>query len=256
MPEQGMPYFYFVKKYFIKNRKIVDDITKGHDYFVNKYNSIVDKYWKDVDSEFIDGECEWNILSACLEYITIINEDVESDRNIINSFNNIVFEGAQGLMLDMNNKAYWPNLTPSNTGSENIKFIMSLIGWKAKDLEICYVTRSYKTRHGNGFLMHEISKEVLGEKICDTTNITNEHQGTLRFGYLDQSELTLAIVNDMKVIGGHAKHSLAITHLDQTDLMIKVPGGDIKVGQLEVLNRLDGLYISRGNQALNIDKIK
>lgn len=39
-----------------------------------------------------------------------------SDNYFLNQFDNIVFEAAQGLLLDQNNTEYFPHLTPSNTG--------------------------------------------------------------------------------------------------------------------------------------------
>ena len=58
---------------------------------------------------------------------------------------------APGLLLDQNNIDYMPNLTPSNTGLKNV---VDLLNKRELDgdskFEVCYVARSYFTRHGAG----------------------------------------------------------------------------------------------------------
>ena len=48
-----------------------------------------------------------------VDRITLTND------GIIEVYDYIIFEGAQGLLLDQNNVGYMPHLTPSNTGIKN-----------------------------------------------------------------------------------------------------------------------------------------
>lgn len=71
-----------------------------------------------------------------------------TDEQIIEEYDTAVFEGAQGLMLGQNREDYFPHLTPSDTGMKNIRAILNRL--EKRDTEVCYVTRSFFTRHGAG----------------------------------------------------------------------------------------------------------
>lgn len=109
-----------------------------------------------------------------------------SVKNLLNCYDVIIFEGGQGLALDMDNMADFPHLTPSNTGCK--KMIPFIIGTLGEDtpVELYYVTRSYLTRHGNGpmpdgYLDHSMIEQ-------DMTNHPNPWQGTLRLsGFTSKS---------------------------------------------------------------------
>ena len=127
----------------------------------------------------------------------------------------VIFEGGQGLLLDCDNKEYYPHLTPSHTGLKNPFDIISSYG-AFTDIEVCYVTRSYLTRHGAGQIDGECPKELINPDMVDLTNIPNPHQGHLRYGLIDQESLSQRIINDFapaKKLG--AKLSLAITHCNE-----------------------------------------
>lgn len=119
--------------------------------------------------------------------------------NISNNFfkdKSIVFEGAQGLMLDQY-MGEFPYVTRSNTGLKNV--IEFSNENNINELNIIYATRSYKTRHGAGPLKWEMQKKPY-ENIVDPTNIPNEYQGTIRFAYLDLDVLNEAIYKDLESI--------------------------------------------------------
>lgn len=136
------------------------------------------------------------------------------DERVFRHYDYVVFEGAQGLMLDQNNKDYWPHLTPSNTGVQNI--VQYLDG--QMDIEVCYVTRPYLTRHGAGKLPNECPREMTGAKI-DLTNHENQWQGELRYGKLNVTELMERCAEDFVKLDptGNkcAKLSYAVTHMDE-----------------------------------------
>ena len=151
-----------------------------------------------------------------MDHVTI------ADESIFKRFDNVVFEGAQGLMLDQNNSDYFPHLTPSNTGIENV------LGYLDSDtnVEVCYVSRPYLTRHGAGRLDNECSREVIGAK-PDLTNHLNQFQGVFRYAPLDFDDMYKRAKSDFDkiyTVGCPAKMSICVTHVDEfMDHLIKDP---------------------------------
>ena len=89
--------------------------------------------------------------------------------------------------------------------------------WNLPIWEVCYVTRTYVTRHGAGPLPHECSREDLGICETDRTNLTNEWQGTIRYaphGTVD--EFLEALLSDLKGVKAD-RVTLFLTHLNETD---------------------------------------
>jgi len=135
----------------------------------------------------------------------------------------IIYEGAQGLLLDQRNKEFFPHLTPSNTGIRNV--LDDTSWYHFDDAEFIYTSRAYTTRHGNG----PFPWYVEGLLYPDDTNVHNEHQGTMRFGTLDTNALFEQINKDVSnevlldIPGKNIKPSIvtAITCMDQVDLETK-----------------------------------
>lgn len=155
---------------------------------------------------------------------------------VLNKFDNVVFEGAQGLLLDQNNDKYFPHVTSSNTGIKNVMDILTGLNFKGK-IDIYYMSRCYQTRHGAG----PFENEILGKPysgIVDLTNIPNEFQGSLRFGYLDFDLLSLEINKDLKNLILPANVKVTFTCLDQVDKEVKyLQDGELKtVSNNEFLN--------------------
>lgn len=138
-----------------------------------------------------------------------------SDDGILDNYDNIVFEGAQGLLLDCNRTEYFPNLTPSDTGMKNVRTILNK--FPETETEVCYVTRSYFTRHGAGKFNTENSGIVSEYSLYDKTNQTNQYQGNFRYGFFDRQEFIKSINLDKKYLSGNDHISVCVTHLDQTD---------------------------------------
>ena len=139
-----------------------------------------------------------------LDNIQIISNDIVDD------YNYVIFEGAQGLLLDQNNLSYMPNLTPSNTG---IKNPLDIIGTRKVDVEACYVSRTYMTRHGAGRFDTECNKSDINKEIVDLTNIPNPYQDTIRYGMLILDDLKDRIISDLG--SANVNKSIAITHLNE-----------------------------------------
>lgn len=125
----------------------------------------------------------------------------------------IVFEGAQGLLLDQD-RGIFPYVTRSNTGIKNV--LALALDAAITDLDVTYITRAYLTRHGAGPLAHEL-KTAPSPHIQDATNIHNPWQGTLRFAPLDIDLLANTINADLSDNKGdiRIRHGLAISCLDQ-----------------------------------------
>lgn len=154
-----------VQRYYEHRRGIRFDSIPGLDveglkrHWVDDFNTMID----DVSIVY-----DWNV------------------RSLLNRYDVIIFEGGQGLALDMDNMADFPHLTPSNTGCKKmIPFIIGILG-EDTPVELYYVTRSYLTRHGNGpmpdgYLDHSMIEQ-------DMTNHPNPWQGTLRLaGFTSKS---------------------------------------------------------------------
>lgn len=115
-----------------------------------------------------------------------------------------VFEGSQGLLLDQNNKEYFPHVTHAHTGMANVELLCVQAG--ITDKEIYYVSRTYLTRHGAG----RLPREDPAMHFEDDTNQPNRFQGKLRFAPLDKN-LKARCTED----AGNNPWKLVLTHCDQ-----------------------------------------
>jgi adenylosuccinate synthase len=116
-----------------------------------------------------------------------------------------IFEGAQGLLLDQDNKEFFPHLTRSSTGMKNVRTLCSQAG--IDKVEAYYVSRTYLTRHGAGPLPGQDDNL----RYVDDTNEDNEHQGSLRFAKMDYNALKRRCTQDH----GNNLYHLVLTHCDQ-----------------------------------------
>jgi len=147
-------------------------------------------------------------LADCRNFynnITLRGEDFLKNRNLI-------FEGAQGLLLDAENKRFFPHVTHSRTGLTNVMELSHRIG--IRHLDVFYVVRSYLTRHGAG----ELPGEDANLSYEDKTNVSNEWQHDLRFAPMNYELVNEAILNDLEM-NDHMDIDIlprmAVTHVDQ-----------------------------------------
>lgn len=135
-------------------------------------------------------------------------------KDISSMYDVYIFESAQGLLLSEKH-GVMPHLTPSDPGLEQPLAISELMGVNV--VNVCYVTRSYTTRHGNGPLHNEKTAEELGLKNLNETNVTNEFQGKFRYAPLDINAITKTIHDDYQQVvnyPGVVNRQLAITCMD------------------------------------------
>ncbi len=128
--------------------------------------------------------------------------------SMLKEYSNIIFEGSQGIMLDMD-IGIFPNVTYANTTSKNALAICKELG---SNPEIFYITRCYQTRHGNGWMKESKPISLINNE--KETNVTNEWQGVFRTAELDYNLLRYAIYCDNAFSDGCEKH-LVVTCLDQ-----------------------------------------
>lgn len=137
---------------------------------------------------------------------------------ILYNYDIIIFENGQGLLLDWDMETiFGDNVTASYTGLKNPKRVITeVFGQEKMDIEVCYVTRTYMTRHGAGRFDTECAKEEINPDMVDATNVPNPHQGTIRYGKLNVGELLARCEADFaKYPIGEAVMRLAVTHLNE-----------------------------------------
>lgn len=123
---------------------------------------------------------------------------------LFDQYDTIIFENGQGLLLD---KDYDPEYgTSSNTG---LKAVFDVIGNRNDlDIEACYVSRTYLTRHGDGKFDEEIDFGFI-----DKTNVYNPFQGDLRYANINYEALYERIKKDSSPY--KVKTTIALTHADE-----------------------------------------
>jgi len=124
----------------------------------------------------------------------------------------IVFEGAQGLLLDQDSEFY-PHVTHSKTGITNVIQIARETG--IDQIDAVYVARTYLTRHGAG----PLPGEDPALSYHDDTNVENEWQGKLRFAPMLPGLISNAVFADYAIAredtGINVTPLMAVTHQDQ-----------------------------------------
>lgn len=142
---------------------------------------------------------------ACLEILTEVYDSIV----VTSDYDVLIFEGSQGLLLDMDN-GFYPNVTPSKVG------LNGLLRYNILDkAEVYLVTRTYTTRHGNGYEPKPHSFCDLSEKY--ETNVNNEFQGEFKTGILEFELLNRAYERhciDNYVKKHNMSVNLVITHMD------------------------------------------
>lgn len=130
-------------------------------------------------------------------------------------YDSFIFENGQGLGLDMNVDNDWH--TTSNTGIVNPYNMLK--DKKDFEAEVCYVTRSYLTRHGMGPLEEAVKKEEINSAMFDRTNVPNDFQGALRYGYLEDASQAIRISKDWGQVAhdGRFARAIATTHCNEFD---------------------------------------
>lgn len=154
----------------------------------------------------------------------------EDVKGLMESYDRVIFENGQGLLLDENNERFAPHVTASRTGLQNPCELLR--GYKLALDEVVYVTRSYVTRHGVGPLPYECCAAELGLRERDRTNIENLWQGILRYAHHGSiEEFVEPVLEDLEVSKACCMlplyRSLMVTHLNETAGCLSTKEGNI-----------------------------
>lgn len=169
---------------------------------------------KELREEFLSLILDEDILSSYQSDLQFfLDHTVRRGPDLLLSYDTVIFESSQGLLLDEDNMEYFPHLTPSHTGLHNPYLILEDLGVNCP-VEVCYVTRTYLTRHGAGRLDGECDKKEINPDMVDQTNVPNPFQGTLRYAKLDVDQLYERIEKDFSITRckGNYYYTIARTH--------------------------------------------
>jgi adenylosuccinate synthase len=129
----------------------------------------------------------------------------------------LIFEGAQGLLLDQKRGMTFPHVTRSNTGLQNV--IPMLEKLRIDRLKAIYMIRPYLTRHGAGPLPGEGKK--IPFIINDETNKHGQWQGSLRVAPTNTALITSAIDKDISDAGSfNVDPHIGISCTDQAKIKV------------------------------------
>ena len=144
-----------------------------------------------------------DFLFCCEELSKLDTIKVVEGIEKIPHLDSMIFEGAQGLLLDQH-YGFFPHVTRGNTGMTNI----TAMGFSP---EIWLVTRAYQTRHGTGPMSNQ--GLPLKVKTINDHNRDDGHQGKFRIAPLDLSLLKY-VINQDKMIKNRRPQVMVITCLD------------------------------------------
>ena len=149
---------------------------------------------------------------------SLIKEEVFSKENMGTRppYDYVVFEGAQGILLDMD-FGFFPNVTRSNTTSKNVFTLIKELNLDIKSTpKVYYITRAYQTRHGSGFMTNEDLDKPTLINIENEINVDGGNQGTFRKSILDLDLISYAIQCDNN-FSKHCEKHIVISCLDQIE---------------------------------------
>jgi adenylosuccinate synthase len=180
------------------------------------------------------------LLKHYFKYITPYNNDImrtieefkEACDDLVDRYNIVnglydkldmywIFEGGQGIMLDMD-YGFFPHVTRSNTTSKNAIEIIKKYGLIGKSIITYYVTRAYQTRHGNGPMTNMGLDTSYIKDNPNETNTDDSYQGEFRKTVLDFDLLKYAIDCD-KYHNPRSPSGIVMTCLDQIEDPQKIP---------------------------------
>lgn len=117
-----------------------------------------------------------------VEAIEWLSDFIEDSNAPVFYNDTIIFEGSQGLLLDMD-CGFMPHCTPSRVGLNGVpeKFL--------QDAEVFMVMRSYLTRHGNGYNPSRADMVREYFSIDEPTNRDDGFQGVFKYGLFEENML-------------------------------------------------------------------
>lgn len=207
--ESGCP---VVAADLLQNDRLVQKLNEVAAYYQNKIARLGNRLLSTVYESYDFSKLRANFLQAAGESLAWIGVTEEAGffSTMLQKDRPLVFEGAQGILLDMDH-GFFPHVTRSHTTSGNAMQLVRKYALPAP--EIYYVSRCYQTRHGAG----PMTNESLPLQLLHTeqeTNVYNQWQNRFRRSVLDIDRLHYALQSDESSSTGCLKH-LVLTCLDQ-----------------------------------------
>ncbi len=192
------------------------EMLETYEYFSESYGveSLAEFYLDFAANTKIKIDIDWKFL-----------------KNKIRKGKSIIFEGAQGALLDETN-GFAPYITKGRATYHNAAGLLAkteIVSQKYK-IEKVGVLRAYGHRHGAGPFVTE--DEKLGDVFFEPYNKQNRWQGKFRLGWLDLLAIRYGIlIND-------GVDYLALTNLDQLSALqtIKACSSYLYEGELKALD--------------------
>lgn len=158
------------------------------------------------------------------EFINYSNSEMSVFREGINSnliqiedydyllnFSDLIFDGSQGLLLDMS-IGIFPNVTYSDLTSRAINKVLKESSIRFDLIDTYYITRCYLTRHGKGWFPNNGEIHLIENE--EETNVKNLWQGQFRITEFDKELVEFAIKRDM-LLASNIQPNIVITCLNQ-----------------------------------------
>lgn len=138
-------------------------------------------------------------------------------------YEDFIFEGGQGVMLDMD-FGIFPNVTRSHTTCRNAVEMLNRNGLEPD--HVYNLTRAYQTRHGNGWMSAEAYPIQLKNNEKET-NKNGGFQGDFRTGIIDLDLISYAL-DCNELYSQDANRHMVVSCLDQIDSYLYLSHGKKK----------------------------
>jgi adenylosuccinate synthase len=202
--------------YYAVDRSLRGKSIKAMDLLVP---DVLEKKLLGLSSEENHGNFDLDdINNAWLAAAKDLSHTVEiQDESFLDNFMVVIAEGSQGILLDQTHGLLPETATTSNTTSENLIDIAKGFPWVQKH----YVTRTYATRHGDGYFPHHLlkyrDKSKLPKILKNDANQNNKFQGEFKVGQLDINTMKYALLIDkLYGVGASNTNCLEFTCVDHT----------------------------------------
>lgn len=214
---------YDKKVFNISVHDLFDLIQNPTNAFKELYNVFL-YYYKDIDI-YCSGINVKGLINHFIEDLNFIKNNCALliEDNFLKNFEIVVFENGQGLLLSnrLDYVGVSDVLTSTDTGF-TIPYKIIERNFANAEAEICYITRTYLTRHGDGAIIGDTTNSSYYRRnFFDYTNIYNKFQGRLRYADLSIPTLIDSILIDQTYTypsNNNYTWSLLITHWNELQL--------------------------------------
>ena len=172
-----------------------------------------------------------------------------------------MFEGSQGLAINGSKEKAYPYVTVDDIGCKFPFESLARLNTAPQNIEVCYITRPYFTRHGAGPFETECSKDEINQDMEDATNKKNPFQDALRYGRFDCDAFCVRICEDIDS-AKDVNVSIFVTQLNYTDDRIVDIHGDISINDFarichyKIGDNLKQIYTSASKFGDDVKTIK